>query len=333
VNIAAGSNVVVNNNSSLYLYGTINNAGTITESGAGNTTYIRLGSSVVTLSGGGALVLSGGTGNDQIIPVSANARLDNVNNTISGGGQIGAGDTLYVTNEAAGVIDATLAGGIVINLAGVQMINAGMLEATGSNLSVTNSVFNTGTIIANGGNVTIGGNVNGTGAEQLYGTSNLEIGSSVGGAAAQTVTFESGSSGTFKIDQAQNFNGSVVGLATNGPIVSEIDLANLSYATASLTYAGTTTSGVLTVTDGTIVSTIKLTGDYTQANFALGMDSGGHTLVTYNGTGMAAIPASGSVNRMAAAMAAMGGGTAASSLASSTAQNPTSLLLATPHAS
>jgi len=90
---------------------------------------------------------------------------------------------------------------------------------------------------------------------------------------------------------------------------------------------------VLTVTDGTIVSTIKLTGDYTQANFALGMDSGGHTLVTYNGTGMAAIPASGSVNRMAAAMAAMGGGTAASSLASSTAQNPTSLLLATPHAS
>ena len=333
VNIAAGSNIVVNNNSSLYLYGTINNAGTITEAGAANTTYIRLGSSVVTLSGGGALVLSGGTGNDDIIPVAANARLDNINNTISGAGNIGAGNALYVTNESAGVIDATLAGGITINLGGVQMINAGTLEATGSNLSVTNSVFNTGTIVANGGNVTIGGNVNGTGGEQLYGTSNLEIASSVGGAAAQTVTFESGSSGTFKIDQAQNFNGTVAGLATNGSVVSAIDLANLSYSTASLTYAGTTSSGVLTVTDGTIVSTIKLTGDYVQSNFGLAADTGGHTLVTYNGTGMAAIPAggSGSVDRMVAAMAAMGGGASASSRVSNTTQTP-SLMLATPHA-
>ncbi len=333
VNIAAGSNVVVNNNSSLYLYGAINNAGTINVAGGANATYIRLGSSAVTLSGGGNLVLSGGTGTDQIIQVGANVLLDNVNNTISGGGMIGAGGAMYLTNETAGVINATLAGGLTINLAGVQMNNAGILEATGGNLSVINSVFNTGTIKANGGNVTINGNVTGTGAEQLSGTSNLEIGQSVGGAAAQTVTFQTGSSGTFKIDLAQKFSGTVAGLATNGAVVSKIDLGNIAIATATLTYTGSMTNGVLTVTDGSLISTIKMTGNYTQANFVMVNDGGGHTLVTYNGTGLAPSPAANSaVNQMVSAMASLGVGSSVASMSSSTAQSAGGMLLALPHA-
>lgn len=282
VNIAAGSQVTVNNNSSLSLYGTIANAGTITLNGAGNNANILLNSSVITLTGGGALTLAGGTGTDRIYQTTGNALLDNVNNTISGGGQIGTGGAMFLTNEAAGIINATLAGGIAINLAGNQMINAGTLEATGSNLSVTNAVFNTGSIIANGGNVTIGGNVNGTGSESLSGTSSLEIGSSTGATAAQTVTFQSGATGVFKIDQAQFFTGTVAGMSTG----KTIDLGNVVIGTATLTYSGTTSSGVLTVTDGTITSTIKMTGNYTQANFSLANDGGGHTDVTYNGTGL-----------------------------------------------
>ena len=326
VNLASGTQFVVNNNATLYLYGAINNAGTITLSGGANTTQISLNSSVVTLSGGGQLVLAGGSGVDRIIQNQGNAKLDNVNNTISGGGSLGAGGAMYLTNESAGVINATLAGGLAINLGGVTMVNAGLLEATGSALSVTNSVFNTGTIAAHGGNVTIGGNVNGVGAETLFGASSLEIGSSVGPNAAQTVTFSGGASGSvFKIDNAQSFSGTVVGLSTG----KTIDLGNVNFAGVSLSYSGTTTSGVLTVTDGATTSTIKLTGNYVQANFTKVNDGSGHTDISYNGTGLAPSPA---LNQMVSAMASMTGGGSASSLVSSVGQSGTGLRLATPHA-
>ena len=240
----------------------------------------------MTLTGGGHLTLAGGTGNDRLYESQGNSRLDNVNNIISGSGQIGAGTATYLTNEAAGVIDATLAGGLVINLGGVQLINAGLLEATGSNLSVANSVFNTGGIVANGGNVSIAGNVNGAGTDTISGSSLLDIGSSVGGAAAQAVSFSTGSTGTFKIDNAQSFSGTLAGLATG----RTLDLGNIAIGSAALTYTGSMTSGVLTVTDGTTVAKIKLNGNYTQANFHLANDGAGHTDVTYSGTGMVAQP-------------------------------------------
>lgn len=286
VNIAAGSQIVVNNNATLYLEGTINNAGTITQAGAGSYTDIRLNSPVVTLTGGGHITLAGGTGNDRLYENQGNAQLNNVNNIISGSGQIGVNGPMYLTNGAAGVINATLAGGFIINLGGVQMVNAGLLEATGSNLTVGYGVFNTGTILANGGNVSIAGNVNGAGAETISGSSVLDIGSSVGASAAQAVNFSVGSTGTFRIDYAQSFSGTLTGLATG----RTLDLGNIVIGSATLSYTGNTTAGVLSVTDGTTVSNVKLNGNYTQANFHLANDGGGHTDVTYSGTGMLAQP-------------------------------------------
>jgi hypothetical protein len=322
VNIAAGSSIVDNNNSSLYLYGTISNAGTITMAGAANATYIRLGSSDVVLTGGGSLVLAGGTGEDAIIQVAGNALLDNVNNTISGGGAIGNGGTMYLTNESGGTIDATLAGGLTINLDGVEMNNAGTLEATGSALSVSNSVFNTGTIIAHGANVTISGNVDGAGAMELFGSSDLTIGSSYGGAAAQSVTFESGSTGVFKIATAQDFTGTITGFDAS----NLIDLGNISFATASIVgyNAGT---GVLTVTGGTNVANITLVGSYTLGNFSLQNDGGGDTEIVDPPVG-----GHGAVANLASAMAAMGGGSSSASLSSAALTHASSQLLAMPHA-
>ena len=328
VNLAAGTSFIVNNNSTLYLYGAINNAGTIRLSGGANTTQILLNSSVITLSGGGNVLLAGGTGNDRIIQNQGNAKLDNVNNTISGAGRLGDGGQMYLTNEAAGVINATLTGGIAINLGGVTAINAGILEATGSALSVTGSVYNTGSIVANGGNVTIGGNVGGAGTETLSGSSSLEIGSSVGPTAAQTVTFSAGATGVFKIDQAQNFTGTVAGLSTG----KTIDLGNLVIGAATLTYAGSVTNGVLTVTDGTITSTIKLTGNYNQATFHLANDGGGHTNVTYTSMAAPSPAASSAVNQMVSAMASLGAGSSAASMSSSAAHSAGAMLLAMPHA-
>jgi hypothetical protein len=321
--LASGSQFNVNNNSTLYLGGTINNAGTITLNGAANLTNLIMNSSLVTLTGGGHLTLAGGTNNDRIYENGSNMELDNVNNTISGGGQFGVGEAVLFNNESAGVVNATAA--LTLSFGGVQMVNAGTLEATGGPLSVANAVFNTGSIIANGGNVTIAGNVNGVGSITLDGTSTVEIGSSGGGGSGQTITFSGASADTFKLDSAQGFTGTIVGLATG----KTIDLANVSFSTATFAYSGNTTSGVLTVTDGTIQTSIKLTGNYTQANFSLANDGSGHTDVTYNGTGMSR-PSG--VAQMASAMAGMGAGSASAALAASHAPTMTHALLSLPHA-
>jgi hypothetical protein len=161
------------------------------------------------------------------------------------------------------------------------------------------------------------------GSITLDGTSRVEIGSSVGGGSGQTITFSGSSADTFKLDSAQGFTGTIVGLATG----KTIDLANVSFSTASLTYSGNTTSGVLTVTDGAIQTSIKLTGNYTQPNFALANDGSGHTDVTYNGTGMS--PPLG-VAQMASAMAGMGAGSASAALAASHAPTMAHTLLSLP---
>jgi hypothetical protein len=328
VNILSGTNVDVNNNASLYIYGAIDNAGKITIEGAANATVIDLADSLVTLSGGGQLVL-GGTGNNFIQEDQGNCELDNVNNTISGAGNIGNGGQMYLTNESAGTIDA-LAGGLTINLGGAEMTNAGTLEATGGALQVDDSVFNTGTIIAKGANVTITGGVDGAGTEEIFGAAELSIGSSTGGAAAQAVIFESGSTGVFAIQNAQDFTGAVTGLHTG----DAIDLANINFASATIvSYAGGAASGVITVFDGTTVATITLDGDYTLANFKLVKDGSNHTEITYNGTGQAPKKPGLGVNplsQMVEAMAALGGGASATAALPVGAQAAATPILARP---
>ncbi len=78
-------------------------------------------------------------------------------NTIAGYGYLGNG-TLALTDAAAGVIDANVAGAMLgVNTGTATLANAGLLEATGGGvLQIDSSVTNTGTgsIEANGGTVT-----------------------------------------------------------------------------------------------------------------------------------------------------------------------------------
>jgi hypothetical protein len=325
VNISAGTNFDINDNATLYTYGTINNIGTINIEGAADATYLRLNSSVTTLTGGGNLVL-GGTGNNYVVENQGNCELDNVNNTISGSGNIGNGGQLYLTNESGGTIDA-LAGGLTINLGGVATNNFGTLEATTGALSVTYAVFNTGSIIANGSNVTIAGNVDGAGAIELFGASNVEIGSSYGAAAAQVVTFKTGATGIFKIDTAQDFTGTIQGFGPHGTI----DLANIAYSTASYKYNATT--GLLTVTDNSIVANIQLAAGGVSGDFALSNDGNGHTDVTYSGSTPLVAPTSTSaVGQFASALAGFGAPAAGSASGLASAGHNTATLLAVPRA-
>ncbi len=123
--------VAVTDNTNLALEGTINNTGTIALRSAGNTTDLIANSATVTLTGGGQVTMND-HGSNRIYGASASNVLDNVNNTISGGGQLGAGQ-LTLKNEASGVIDASSASTTLhLNTSANVVINNGLIEGTGA---------------------------------------------------------------------------------------------------------------------------------------------------------------------------------------------------------
>lgn len=99
--------------------------------------------------------------------------LSNVDNTISGAGQIGGGQ-LSLANK--GVIDASGANALTIDTGGNAVANSGTLEATGSGgLTVNSAVANSGLIWADGGNVVIAGAVSGGGSAAISGSAQMEF--------------------------------------------------------------------------------------------------------------------------------------------------------------
>jgi probable HAF family extracellular repeat protein len=80
-----------------------------------------------------------------------------------------------------------------------------------------------------------------------------------------------------KLDDAVQFTGTVSGFAAG----DVIDLGDISSGpNTTLTYTG----GTLTVTDGTNTANIKLSGKYTQSQFAMSSDGSGGTLITVSAT-------------------------------------------------
>ena len=126
------------------------------------------------LTGGGSVILSDspnnrlwGTAN------SGTETLTNVNNTISGAGQIGVSASIEFINELAGVINANGTNALtitpttnstVVNANGGGFVNQGLLEATGAGGLVLNGgqFNNKGAMIeaiGSGNNVTLESNV------------------------------------------------------------------------------------------------------------------------------------------------------------------------------
>ena len=155
----------IQNNADAELFGTINNTGSFQVSANGNTTALSM-DGAVTLTGAGTVVMTiGGNGGTPVIRQDASSSsLLNVNNTVSGVGQVG-NNGVNVTNEAAGVVDAT---GSALLINAPQFVNQGLLEAT------TNGTLQIDTLIDNaGGNI----NANGTGASvQLFTNTRIEGG-------------------------------------------------------------------------------------------------------------------------------------------------------------
>ncbi|MEO8925688.1 MAG: hypothetical protein ABI306_00875 [Caulobacteraceae bacterium] len=321
--------VVIADNTALTIEGSIVNADKILVGGETHLTNLIVGVAGVTLSGGGAVNLGENTLN-RLYGATGATTLTNFDNTLSGAGLLGNGQ-LTLDNQTKGVIDATGTTVLNIDTGASRIVNAGTIEATGAGgLAIAGEIYNAGETLARNANVTIGGNVSGAGKEIIYGSATLAIGSSFGGGASQAVSFAAGATGTFKIDQAEHFAGTLRGLATG----RTLDLGDINFATASLTFSGSANRGVLVVTDGTTTANITLIGAYAQANFALADDSGGHTDVTYNGTGMAAVTppaAAASIvpsHQFIAAMAALGADNAAAVHATAHTFHTAAMLLA-----
>ena len=129
----------------------------------------------------------------------------NVDNVITGAGQLGAGQMTLV-NEGTIIADGTNA--LVIDTGSNVVTNSGTLESSGSGGLVVDSLLvNVGNLWADGGNITLHGGVSGGGSATISGTATLEF----GGVSDQDVTFDSSAAGTLKLDAGSNFSGSVSG--------------------------------------------------------------------------------------------------------------------------
>jgi hypothetical protein len=90
-----------------------------------------------------------------------------------------------------------------------------------------------------------------------------------------TVTFAS-TTGTLKLDNSTSFAGTVAGMAGS----DTLDLADINFATIGApSFSGTSTAGVLTVTDGSHTANIALLGSYIASTFTVSSDGHGGTFV------------------------------------------------------
>ncbi len=272
------NNVTVSDGSQVSIAGTVHNTGSITLKGTGDQTalYAGNGSTVVTtLTGGGAVTLSNTAHNGADLLYGDNgATLDNVNNTISGEGQLGAGHAMAYTNEAGALVDANVSGqALTIALGGQTLTNKNVLEATGGGILQFNSqVVNNaaGSISTDTSN----------GSQIVLNSSTVQAGTLNG-----PVTANSGST----------LDGQTLGTLTNAGTVSVSDSSTLTLMgtinnTGALKVNSTGDQTTLYVGNGaTVVTTLQGGGTVTLADSAHNSDAiilgdNGATLDNVNNT-------------------------------------------------
>jgi Ca2+-binding RTX toxin-like protein len=251
--------MTIGNGAILPLGGIVNNSGTIALDSTGAETKLQVLVESMTLQGGGNVVLSDNDHN-VIFGAVPSATLVNVDNTISGAGNIGAGSMTLVNH---GTIVANGSHALVIDTGSNAVVNGGTLSATGAGgLVIASALVNDGSLWANGGNVSVEGDVSGSGSATISG----DVVLSFGGAAAQAVLFDAVGNGTLVLGSATAFTGSVGGLNA-GDTLDFNDMVFGVNATVSYQSNATATGGVLSVSDGVNSAQIALNGAYSAAGF------------------------------------------------------------------
>jgi hypothetical protein len=264
--------MTIGNGAMLPLSGIITNSGTIELASTGQHTELQLIQYGITLQGGGTVVLSDDP-NNVIAGTLPIVTLTNVDNSISGAGQIGNG-SLTLVNQ--GSITADGANALVIDTGANDIVNSGTLEATGAGgLTILGSISNSGLIWANGGNVSLLGAVTGDGDARISGTATLDFGA----AASAHVSLDATAQGTVLLEHATDFSGSIAGFSSD----DFIDLRDLGFGGATtVNYAEDADGlgGVLTIANDISSVHLTLTGDYDASEFAIASDGGAGTMLT-----------------------------------------------------
>jgi T5SS/PEP-CTERM-associated repeat protein len=222
------------------------------------------------LSGGGTVVLSN-LATNAIYGASSTATLTN-NDTILGAGLLGSG-VLNLVNSAKAVIDGDDSAALTINTGSQAISNAGTIESTGAGgVTIASAVINSGLLEAIGGNLTVKGAVTGKGSVKIAGGT-----ASFLAAFSEAVAF--GATGTLVLAQSRAYTGAISGFSLTGTTALDLeDIAFVSGVTKA-SYSGTTKAGVLTITSGTEVAKINLTGNYAASTWTLSSDGHGGTIV------------------------------------------------------
>ncbi|HXV01264.1 MAG TPA: hypothetical protein VG166_12280 [Caulobacteraceae bacterium] len=258
------------NGIALTLEGTIHNAGALDTKGSTAVSKFIVASDGASLTGGGQVKLAAHADN-ALLGSTASALLTNVDNRIAGAGRIGGG-SMALVNEAAGVIAGTSSVTLTIDTGANSIVNAGAIESLGSGrVIVKSAVNNTGKFLASTGTLVLDGAVSGAGVADIR-AGVLDV----AGKFAETVTFQTGSTGVLQLADWAAFTGKVRGLSTTG--ANSLDLLGFTLSGAKATYSGTTTSGVLRVSNGTQTAKITLLGNYLASTFTVASD--GHGGVT-----------------------------------------------------
>jgi hypothetical protein len=264
--------MTLDNGSMLPLAGIFSNTGKVSLEANGHETLLQLIQPGLTLKGGGGIVLSDDS-NNVISGTVSSVHLNNVDNTISGAGQLGAG-SLTLTN--GGMILANGTNALVINTGANAITNTGVMSATGlGGLTIMSGIVNTGSLWANGGAVTVHGKVVGAGEARISGDGSL----SFKDASSATVIFEKLAAGTLTLGSAADFKGIIIGLDDN----DKVDLSDITFGdgtTVSYHESATGTSGLLTVSDGVRTAQFQIVGDYDASSFKLSSNGAGGTLMT-----------------------------------------------------
>jgi len=223
----------------------------------------------------------------------------NLKGGIFGDGSIGEGQMgLIVHGEIQSQDLGTVTTGLIVNTGAGEDINDNLIIANSTGgVTIQSTLVNNGNVVADLGTLTMDGAVTGTGSA-------LVSGGTVFAAAAfnQAVSFTT-TSGTLELAQSQAYTATISGFGHAGG--TYLDLNDIGFVSAGeATFSGTTTGGVLTVTDGTRTALINLTGNYLSSRFSSAGDGHNGTIVHAYLPAQVS-PTGGATQALASAMAAM----------------------------
>ncbi len=211
----------------LALSGTINNTGTIELNSTGDETDLLIIQQGITLTGGGHVVLSDAAEN-MIHGTGADVTLTNLDNTISGSGDLGGG-LLTLVNDFHGMVEATGASN-ALTIDTTSFTNHGLVLSNGAGgLEITGSLDSDGVLEANTGLFKVDGALTG-GGSAVIDSGKMEFVA----ASDAVVHFSGNGSGTLVLDDVSHFTGTVTGFSYG----DTIDLAGIDPASVSVGNSG-----------------------------------------------------------------------------------------------